>query len=97
MKDISIDSQLKAMIPSLNGSSGQNETGFGDMLSKAIADTNQAQIKADQAITDASTGKGDDLHEVMISMAEADLSMRLLVQMRNKAVEAYQEIIRMQV
>ncbi len=97
MKDITIDSRLQAMIPSLNQSGANDGGGFGDLLAKAISDTNDAQVAADQAVSDFSLGKADNIHDVMIALEEADISMRLLVQMRNKAVEAYQEIIRMQV
>lgn len=97
MTDISIDSHLKSMMPSLGQAQPQTETNFGDMLTQAISETNQAQLNADQAATDLSTGRSDNLHEVMLAMEEADISMRMLVQMRNKVVDAYQEIIRMQV
>ncbi len=43
------------------------------------------------------SGESKNIHEVMISMEKADISMRLTVQMRNKVLEAYQEIMRMQV
>lgn len=97
MTDISIDSHLKSMMPSLGAAQQPTETSFGEMLTQAISETNQAQINADQAATDLSTGRSDNLHEVMLAMEEADISMRMLVQMRNKVVDAYQEIIRMQV
>lgn len=97
MSDISIDSHLKSMMPSLGQPQSQTETTFGDMLTQAISETNEAQLNADQAATDLSTGRSDNLHEVMLAMEEADISMRMLVQMRNKVVDAYQEIIRMQV
>lgn len=67
------------------------------MLTEAIDQTNKAQLDADSAVTDLVTGKADNLHEVMLSMEEADVSMRMLVQIRNKVVDAYKEIIQMQV
>lgn len=97
MKDISIDTHLKSMMPTMSTPQARPESGFADLLNKAIDETNDAQLTADKAVTDLSTGKADNLHEVMLSMEEADISMRMLVQMRNKVVEAYQEIIRMQV
>ncbi len=97
MKDITIDSRLQAMIPSLDQSGQRDGGGFCDLLAKAVEDTNTAQINADKAVSDFSLGKADNIHDVMIALEQADISMRLLVQMRNKAVEAYQEIIRMQV
>jgi len=97
MQDISIASHLQSLVPSLEPTQQKNETGFAEMLSDAIGETNAAQLKADKAVADLATGRADNIHEVMLSMEEADISMRMLVQMRNKVVEAYQEIIRMQV
>ncbi len=97
MQDISIATHLQSLVPSLNQMQQDGETGFGEMLTKAIDEANTAQLKADKATTDLVTGRADNIHEVMLSMEEADISMRMLVQMRNKVVDAYQEIIRMQV
>lgn len=97
MTDISIDSHLRSMVPSLGQGASQPSSNFGEILTQAISETNQAQLDADKAATDLSTGRTDNLHEVMLAMEEADISMRMLVQMRNKVVDAYQEIIRMQV
>lgn len=97
MQDISIASHLQSLVPSLDQVQQRSETGFGEMLTKAIEETNAAQLKADKATNDLVTGRADNIHEVMLSMEEADISMRMLVQMRNKVVDAYQEIMRMQV
>lgn len=52
---------------------------------------------ADQAVLQANTGENVNLHHLMISMEKADISLRLMVQVRNKAIDAYQEIMRMQI
>ena len=57
----------------------------------------KAQLAADQATQDLSTGKSSNIHQVMVAVEEADISMRLLVQMRNKVMDAYETIMRMQV
>ena len=97
MKDISIDTHLKSMMPKLSFEQQAPQSGFADMLTQAIDQTNKAQVDANSAVTDLVTGKADNLHEVMLSMEEADVSMRMLVQIRNKVVDAYKEIIQMQV
>lgn len=97
MSDISIDSHLKAMMSAFAPAQPRQDSGFAELLTTAISQTNQAQLDADKAVTDLNTGRADNLHEVMLAMEEADISMRMLVQMRNKVTEAYQEIIRMQV
>ena len=70
---------------------------FSDVLSKLISDVNAAQTDADQATKGIATGSSEDLHRVMIALSKADLSMRLLVEVRNRALEAYQEIARLPV
>ena len=97
MKDISIDTHLKSMMPKLSFDKEPPQSGFADMLTQAIDQTKTAQLDAASAVTDLVTGKADNLHEVMLSMEEADVSMRMLVQIRNKVVDAYKEIIQMQV
>jgi flagellar hook-basal body complex protein FliE len=69
-------------------------TGFGDRLKQAISEVNELQQEADQAMEDVSLGKLG-LHEGMLAISEADLSLRLLVQVRTKIMDAYREISRM--
>ncbi|HMA67539.1 MAG TPA: flagellar hook-basal body complex protein FliE [Desulfosalsimonadaceae bacterium] len=53
--------------------------------------------KADETALQVNTGGPANLHDAMIAMEKADISLRLMVQVRNKAVDAYKEIMRMQV
>jgi flagellar hook-basal body complex protein FliE len=70
---------------------------FGVHLNKALGEVNELQQKADQAIQQlVGEGKGD-LQETMVALEKADVSFRLMMQIRNKVLEAYQEIMRMQV
>lgn len=66
---------------------------FGDM----VGNVNELQAQADQAIQKMVTGESKGLHEVMIAMEKSSISFQFLTQVRNKAVEAYHEIMRMQV
>ncbi|WP_028317409.1 flagellar hook-basal body complex protein FliE [Desulfobulbus elongatus] len=75
----------------------QAETTFGDILDAMVANTGQQQRAADLAIQQVHGGGEKNLHEAMIAMEKADISIRFAVQVRNKAIEAYQEIMRMQV
>lgn len=70
---------------------------LADSFEKIFEKTNHDLQKADEAILEANTGGNVDLHEMMLAMEKADISLRFLVQVRNKAVDAYQEIMRMQV
>lgn len=71
--------------------------GFGAVLADSLAQVNRLQQEADRAITDLATGGPTTLHDTMLALEKADLSFRLMMQVRNKIVEAYQEVIRMQV
>ena len=71
--------------------------GFQEMLGDMMKKVNDMQLRGDQATMDLHAGKVANLHEVMIAVGEADLSLRMLVQFRNKAQAAYDEIMRMQV
>jgi flagellar hook-basal body complex protein FliE len=81
-------------------SSGGGEQGggsFASVLQKSLTEVNSMQQKADAAITALASGEKVSLHETMIAMEQADVSFRMMMQVRNKIVEAYQEILRMQV
>jgi flagellar hook-basal body complex protein FliE len=70
---------------------------FGDLLARALDDLNGAQQAADAGAVQLAAGAPVDLHQVMIGMEHANLSLGLALQVRNKLVEAYQEISRMPV
>ncbi len=98
MKDITLVSQLKALQPlETQAPVKTGAEGFADALQKAVGEVNDKQVAADQAIDKLQTGQTHNLHGVMIAMEKADISMRLLMQVRNKVIDAYQEIMRMQV
>lgn len=75
----------------------KSSNAFGDMLKNMVTETNQDQLNGDQSVQNLQSGKAEHLHEVMISVEEADMSLRMLVQLRNKALTAYEEIMRMQI
>lgn len=84
-------------IGSIGSAIGKNNQSFGKMLSTMLEETNEAQRKSNDAINNLQMGKAENLHEVMIAMEEADLSLRTLMQIRNKAKTAYDEMMRIQV
>ncbi len=73
------------------------EQDFGDTISDFIEAVNDAQQISDQKVSDVIQGKSDNLHEAMASLEEARLSFNLMVEIRNRLLEAYKEIERMQV
>jgi flagellar hook-basal body complex protein FliE len=74
-----------------------NEGGFKDAVANAIDSVNATQNRADSLAVQASTGQLQDVHEYMIAATEANLATELTVAVRNKAIEAFNEIMRMSV
>ncbi len=70
---------------------------FGAMLKETINEVNKYQLDADKAVEDLATGRNKNIHETMIAISQADLAFRMTMQVRNKVVDAYQEIMRMSV
>jgi len=71
--------------------------GFKESLAKTVREIDNLQTEANQAIESMSVGEPKDVHEVMIAMEKAGISLRLMVQVRNKILSAYEEIMRLQV
>ncbi|KAA0240564.1 MAG: flagellar hook-basal body complex protein FliE [Dehalococcoidia bacterium] len=71
--------------------------GFADMLGKALDQLQSVSDTANQKVTAMATGQDVELHDVMLALEAESLAMSLATQVRNKAVEAYQEVFRMQV
>lgn len=73
------------------------EKSFGQFFSDAIKDVNTLQKSAETASVDLAAGKIQDVAQVTIAQSKADLALQLTMQVRNKVVDAYQEIMRMSV
>ena len=71
--------------------------GFSDVLKKSLDSVNKAKIAADEMQVGLVTGAHSNIHETMIAMEKANVSFRLLTKVQQKAITAYQEIMRMQV
>ncbi len=67
------------------------------MFNAGIQALNDVQVKADTLADQLATGEDVELHDVMIATQEADIALRLATQLRNQALEAYREIMRMPV
>ncbi len=71
--------------------------GFGEMLKDAISVVNEVQKQSDIQIQKFMAGESQDLHETLIAVQKADLSFQMMMQVRNKILQAYNEIMRMPV
>lgn len=72
-------------------------TEFADKIGNALQSVSDGERAADVLAQDVAAGGDTPVHELMIATTKAQLGVETLVQVRNKAVEAYQEIMRMQV
>ncbi len=86
-----------------NGMDAASEVGeaggssFSDMLKSSIGKVNEMQTQADTAIGELVAGRTKNIHETMLAIERADTSLKLAMQVRNKILDAYREIMRMQV
>ncbi|BCD68387.1 flagellar hook-basal body complex protein FliE [Nitratiruptor sp. YY09-18] len=75
----------------------QNQSDFGEILGEFIADVNSDLKAASKAQEQILKGDVENMVELMTTIEKSDISLRLLTEVRNKALEAYQEIMRIQV
>lgn len=71
--------------------------GFGSTLKGLIGDVDKMQKTAEESTRRMLTGQIEDVHQVMVAVEEAQTSFQLMMEIRNKIVEAYKEVMRMQV
>jgi flagellar hook-basal body complex protein FliE len=100
MKDITIQNRLETLlgsdvrekkVPEVKGNS------FGKILKTSLSEINQLQKDADLAIQELAAGNEKDIHQTMIALEKAEISFQFMMQVRNKIIAAYQEVMRMQV
>lgn len=95
MDDLRIERLQQALLPEAEKSKGYGAANFSRIIEGAIKKVNGINEEADESLEGLLKGRGD-IHETMIALQKADISMRLLLTFRNKAVEAYREIMHMQ-
>ncbi len=76
---------------------GGNAPSFGEILGKYIGEVNDLQQNANKSIEQLVTGKSQNIHETMLMVEKADLAFKTMNQIRVKIIEAYKEIMKMQV
>ncbi|HEY3914351.1 MAG TPA: flagellar hook-basal body complex protein FliE [Verrucomicrobiae bacterium] len=91
--------QLNTDVPvqSTQSSSSSTGAGFEGMLGDLVNEVSQKQSAANDAVNGLMSGKNVSLHQTMISMEEANVSFQMMVEVRNKLLDSYQELMRMQV
>lgn len=77
---------------------GNNESvKFSDYLKDALDKVNTLQLESDRVTDDFAAGRTDNIHQVMIAAEKADVALQFTMQIRNKILDAYSEILRMQI
>jgi flagellar hook-basal body complex protein FliE len=89
-------SQISQTESPIEGQSGVGKS-FSDTLNDALKNVNDLQKSSDKGMQDLATGKTDNIPEVMIAAEKADLALKMMVQVRNKIIDAYHDVMKMQV
>ena len=76
---------------------GKAAGGFGDAISRGIENVSNLQQNADDMLAQFASGGNVQIHEVMAATSKATLGMQIMVEVRNRALEAYQQIMNIQV
>ncbi|QQW62447.1 flagellar hook-basal body complex protein FliE [Helicobacter pylori] len=82
-----------------SGSTFKEQKGgeFSKLLKQSINELNNTQEQSDKALADMATGQIKDLHQAAIAIGKAETSMKLMLEVRNKAISAYKELLRTQI
>ena len=88
--------ELLAKKSSQNNATNESGQDFASLLKAGVDDVNKLQKTSEKAMSDIATGQVKDLHQAAIAIDKAEMSMKLMLEVRNKAVNAYKEILRTQ-
>lgn len=79
------------------GTPGVSGTGFSEILSRSIAEVNGQAQEADMLVKGLAAGEHANIHETMIAMEKSGISFRMMTRVQQKVLDAYHEIMRMQI
>jgi flagellar hook-basal body complex protein FliE len=79
------------------GSLTPTDQPFSKMMNQMLSEVTQSQAKMDQDVTNMATGEADNVHEIVLNVAQADLMFRLVMEVRDKLISSYQDVMRMQI
>lgn len=82
---------------STEGAEGAGGASFADLLANKVEGLNAQQNASGELTQDLAAGRVDDIAQTMMRIEEASVSLRMATQVRNKAIDAYQEVLRMQI
>jgi flagellar hook-basal body complex protein FliE len=70
---------------------------FGQLIGNVLRDANQSQNEASAAIAQLAAGKTDNVHQVMIALGKAEISFNYMLEIRNRLLDAYKQVMQMQI
>lgn len=104
MKDVTLQSRLQSLgIDPINKTQDSDKSGktqgpgFNEVLKNAIKEVSGLEKDADDAVQELVSGGETNIHEAMIALQKADISFKVLMEVRDKILSAYKEVMRMQV
>lgn len=99
MADFKIDSSLQSLNKTAQPQQAEKTDGksFADVLKDSINEVDDLQKDGEKALGDIATGQVQDLHQAAIAINKAETSMKMMLEVRNKAISAYKEILRTQI
>ena len=99
MNPVSISGLSNIPLPAETGSASTQPGGasFSNLMDQLLGGAVRSGESAEAAVRDLATGQTDNLHSVLLQVAQADLSFHLILEIRNRLTDAYQEIMKMQV
>jgi flagellar hook-basal body complex protein FliE len=89
--------QAAGFLPPQQAATALPAPGFAGWVDRELAALNTQLVGAEQGLRTLATGSADNLHDVMLQMEQARLALQLALQVRSRVIEAYQDVMRMQV
>lgn len=83
--------------PVRDAKSANVDAPFADMIKGLVTQANQEQLKSQDGVRQLIAGETDSIHDVVLTASRADLAFRLMMEIRNRLIASYQEVMRMQV
>ena len=94
--DISgLPGKIQSSMPANKENNVKNDSSFDNILTESLKEVNSAQNEANSAVESLVAGRTENIHETMIQMQKASISFQMMMEVRNKLVDAYNEIIKM--
>ncbi len=100
MKEMSVTPELQALSTKQTQgpeAKSRGDSAFAQFLEESIDQVNELQKEASLSAESLAAGNGENIHETMIALEKAELSFKMMMQVRNKIIKAYEEVMRMQV